>query len=262
MLKDVVSATLVASFLTVLLPHFSEQVAAKATEELRRSCSFVLRYGALVFFPISVLIGTCIPPVLQHVSIGRLDAEASYSIAMCFAAYGAGLFGEFTALGLYQALVSLKKVRLMVFIGVFCNFVPNILLNLLLIGPLGVAGLALSSALVSYICLAAVYWTLRNLIGVDNEKRNLVFVAGCVASAAAMGGIVLAVLQGVRMIGGEGLWSDLLGTTAGGIGGLFAYGALLLWRSEDARLVWRICRDKVKNMLGFSPDQSEGNQGS
>jgi putative peptidoglycan lipid II flippase len=256
MLKDVVSATLVASFLTVLLPHFSEQVAAKATEELRRSCSFVLRYGALVFFPISVLIGTCIPPVLQHVSIGRLDAEASYSIAMCFAAYGAGLFGEFTALGLYQALVSLKKVRAMLLIGIFCNFVPNIVLNLLLIGPLGVVGLALSSALVSYICLAAVYWTLRNSIGIGREKETVVSVVGCAAAAAAMGGTALAVLQGVRMLGGQGLGTDLLGTMAGGISGLLAYGALVLWRSEDARLGWRICRDKAKSVLGLSVDRS------
>ncbi|MBI2191398.1 MAG: polysaccharide biosynthesis C-terminal domain-containing protein [Planctomycetes bacterium] len=249
MMKDFISGTLVASLLLVLLPHFSEQVAAGATGELRRSCAQIIRYGAMTMFPLSVLLVVCGPPLFQQIRFGKLGPEAAVSIATCLAAYGLGLFGEFVGGSMVQALMALKRIGTLVWLGIFAYFLPNLLFNLLLIGPLGEVGVALSSALVAYTTTACNYLALRRAVGIEEEARNLRIVVGCLLAAAVMATVSFGVRGLARQIGDGSAWADLASVLAGAAIGLAVYLWLLLVYPgcEEARKAWAIIEDKLRS---------------
>lgn len=254
MMKDFISRTLVASLLLVLLPHYSRQVASGETGELRRSYTLVLRYGAIAMFPLSVLLLLCGPVLFQHLKLGKLDQEAARTMAFCLAAYGVSLFAEVASSSFSNALMALRRIKVLLLISVFAYFIPNIVFNLLLIGPLGAVGLAISTSLVSYATLATNYICLRRNPGMDEEKRSLKLAAGCLAAALLMWAVGFGVLKAIQSFADQDFLTDAVAAVLGGASGLLVYTILLLKfpGSADAKLASRIVVDKIRVTLGMS----------
>jgi putative peptidoglycan lipid II flippase len=254
LIKDLISGTLIASFLMVLLPHSAQQVAVGATDELRRSCALVLRYAAILLFPLSALLVVCVPALFRHLQLGQMDEPALMSLALCLAAYGLGLFTDLASTSLYQALLALGKLRTLLLLGLFVNFLPNILLNLLLMRPFGEVGLALSTSLVGYSTLTANYLVLRRCIGTYEEPKTVGVICGALAAALALAAVGFGVLELVRHYRSDVI-GDLLGVVAAAVVGTTVYATLLLVYpgSDDARGAFRLVCGKLQSLRAAVP---------
>ena len=188
--KDFLSSTLVASLLWVLLPHFSDQVARGDLEGLSRSCSGVLKYAALLMLPLSALLIVTGPSLLHDLSLHSLKPENFRRLGTCLAAYSTGLFPELAGLALVQALLVLGRWKPLALIGICGLFLPNLILNVLLMGPFQEVGLALSTGLTAWLLLGFSWIAVRRTIGLATERdviasllKSLAF--SCVAGLAA-----------------------------------------------------------------------------
>jgi peptidoglycan biosynthesis protein MviN/MurJ (putative lipid II flippase) len=231
-------------------------VSGGKTDELRRSCGLVLRYAALLMFPMTALLIMCGPPLFGALQLGALDQAATASLAGCLAAYAVGLFAELSSPALAQALLVLGNrqagwdgLRVLVVVGIFGSFIPNILFNLLLIGPFAEVGLAASTSLVAWLSLAVHYYLLRRTIGMHEESRCLKSVAGALLAACLAAGAGFTLLAGLERFDSPMLANGVVRATAAAFALLAVYVVLLFVYpgNDDARLVCRIVRDKLRS---------------
>lgn len=229
LIKDVLSTVLVASIVTVLLPHFARQVAAGRADELGNAAALVIRYGAVLLLPVSALLCLCAPPLVASLRFGHLDAPAIRAMTLCLAAYGIGLYADLASSTLFQGLLALRRLRALVLLGLFANVMPNVGLNLALIGPMQEVGLALATSIVSFLTLAANYAVLRRHVTIPRGGA-LTVLGAALATAAAAGAAY-----------GATTWLKTPWAGAGVF--IVAYAALALGFIPDARRLIAMIRD-------------------
>ncbi len=242
LVRDLFTGTLMGSFLWVLLPHFAEHAAAGNRQQLVESCRKVLQYAAVLLLPGSALLIVCGPPILTHLAIGQFDRAAAGSLASCLAAYGLGLYADLAGAVLFQALLVLGRLRLLLVLGFVFSFVPNLVLNLLLIGPLQEVGLALSTAGVSYLVLLVYYRTLQTSLGSLESWRTAGVFLVALLSSAVMGAGARGVLVVFQAAFSNKTTGDLVGAIAGGCVGLLIYVGLL-WILPGRELTHELLAD-------------------
>ncbi|GIW90555.1 MAG: putative lipid II flippase MurJ [Pirellulaceae bacterium] len=155
LLHDVASTTLVAGLLSTMLPHMAEQLAMQRRQEAADDLHHLIKAGAVVLLPFSCATIAAAFLFSRNIHFGKLDQKAVQLLAGCFAAYVIGLFAQLASNCLYQTLVVLRRTRLLVLLSIFANLLLNVILNLLLIRPLGAVGLALATSLVALATLLA-----------------------------------------------------------------------------------------------------------
>lgn len=223
LMKDVLTTALVASVLTVLLPHFARQVAAGRPDEIGQSCALVIRYGAVLLLPVSALLCLCGPPLVTTLRLGSLDSASIRSMTLCLAAYGIGLYADLVSSSLFQGLLALRRLRALLYLGLFASVLPNVGLNLLLIGPMREVGLALATSIVAFLTAAANYVALRRQVTIPSGWAGTVL--GAALATAAAGGAGYGAMRA-------------LGTPWAGVGAfVLVYLALALGFIGDARRV-------------------------
>jgi len=251
LMKDFFTITLLASLMSVLIPHFSRQVAENEIDELRRSCALVLRYGAMLMFPLSTLIAVCGPVFLSQLQLGALTSEDAGAIGWCLAAYSLGLFAELVGPILSQVLVAFGRLRVMLLISIGASFLPNLVLNYLLIGPLGEVGLALSTALVACVSMTCMYLTVRHTVGIHEETLGFRTIAGSLGAALVTAAVGYAVLQMVRSMVPNESWTQLAAGSAAACAQVTIYVALMFGYpgSNDARHALSVLQEKLREFL-------------
>ena len=132
---------------TVLLPTIAHQTARKDLEAAKKSLSFALRSVFLIILPSTVgLIVLRIPIVQLLFERGEFDPVSTARTASVLMYYSFGLFAysgqKIIAAGFY----AVQDPRTPVKMGVIA-LVSNIILNLLLMGPMRESGLALATSL-------------------------------------------------------------------------------------------------------------------
>ncbi len=168
--KDFLSGTLIASMLWVLLPRFSEQVAAGDQDGLRNGCSRLVRFAAVLLLPVSALVLLAGHTLLPELSLKALDQDDCRRLGHTLGGYAWGLFPELAGLALVQALLVLGRFRQLAVIGLLGLFLPNLLLNLLLIVPLQEVGLALSTSVTAWLLLGIAAWAVNRTIGFEDPR--------------------------------------------------------------------------------------------
>ena len=144
-------------FLSILLSHLAEAGAARDHRRfhaiLRRSLVVVgTALGAL-----SILGSVFRAPLVQLVyGRGAMDAAALARMAELLPYHLAGMGPLGVAMILARAHVSLGNSRILIQMGTL-NALSNLALNFLLVRPLGLAGIALSTSIVSGV-VAVVFW--------------------------------------------------------------------------------------------------------
>jgi putative peptidoglycan lipid II flippase len=251
LMKDFFTITLLMSLMSVLIPHFSRQVAENRIEELRHSCALVLRYGALLMFPLSAIIAVCGPVLLSQLKLGALAPDDASAIGWCLAAYSLGLFAELAGPILSQVLVACGRLRVMLLISIGASFLPNLVLNYLLIKPLGEVGLALSTAGVACLSMTCIYLAVRRTVGFHQEALGARKMAGCLGAAIVTAGVGYAVLESVRAMIPNESWTELAAGSAAVFSQVAIYAAMLFGYpgSDDARRALRVLKEKLRESL-------------
>jgi putative peptidoglycan lipid II flippase len=136
------------------------------------------------------------------------DTHAT-SITLCF--YAIGLTGFFSQQILTRAFYSMKDSRTPMRSALIAVCV-NVVLNLTLIWSMGVSGLALSTAICSYLQVAILVWALRRRIGHSFMRGLPLTVLKTVIATALMSAVSGGLLYAMRDLpkGEAGLKFDIL----------------------------------------------------
>lgn len=234
---------------TAILPTLSAQAARGALADLRETLSFGIRMILFIIVPAMLGLILLREPIVhvffEHGSFTAVDTKATALAVLCYAV-GLWAFAGVRIIG--AAFYSLQDTRTPA-LSALVAVVGNMILSLLLMQPLGPAGLALATAISGMLNAAILVGVLnRRLGGVDwgSVGRS----TGRVLLAALP--VVLASLwvAGLDVWGREGQWTAKSIMLLVGVGlsitGYMSVHALL--RSEELEVVLALLKRKARRV--------------
>jgi putative peptidoglycan lipid II flippase len=223
---------------TASLPLLSRQAEARNLPGMRETLGSALRATAILVVPASVGMALLARPIVTLVfERGRYDAAAAEWTATTLAFQCIGLlFAASHRIGI-QALYALKDYRAPVFAAMVA-LLANIVLSLILLGPLGTRGLALATGISSLLGMACAGLFLERRLGEVPFGSVARAWARMLLAAAPMGLVALAGARALHLFAPMNKLAlslrlfPLIGLCAGLYGGL-----LLALRDSDARVL-------------------------
>lgn len=215
---------------TAAFPTFSDLAARGKSQELRQTVSDTLRLILYLAIPSSVALILLREPLtgllLQR---GRFDPSSTTTVAWALQFYALGLVAHSTLEIVTRAFYSLHDTRTPVLIGAGAMTV-NIILSLILIGPLLHGGLALANSLATIGETAVLLVLMRRRLGGLEGGPML-------RSVAKTGAASLVMALGLA---GFGRWTEGSHIVVQGAGAVLVGGALFLvvslgLRSDELR---------------------------
>lgn len=227
----------VAVVSTVLFPSLASAAGRLDFHSLRRTTAKGLRLVALLGFPSAILLVLLDFPVVRLLfERGAFDVAATTATAgalefyaLSVVALSANSIITYTFFSLQDGMIPLK-------VGL-ASLVLNLVLDLLLVGPLGHVGLAVGNTLAAYFAMfILLFLVTRKLNGFD--WYGLLGSVGKIALAAIIFGCVVAGVANYTGLGGNEV--TLAGQLAGfaavlGLGGVVYLLLLYVLRVEDIR---------------------------
>ncbi len=205
----------------VSLPAMSAAVARNDTPQLKETLNFALRLTLFMILPATAgLIALGHPIVKVLFEHGKFSAEATRLTNWALLFFSLGLFAYAAVKILASAFYAYQNTRVPVIIAACCVAI-NVILNIYFIKctQMGVGGLALATAIASWINAVALFAMLRKKIGLLGGKRIATTMLksglGCAAmiafchfvmSAPHGGRFPLAIRLTVAIAGGSGIY--------------------------------------------------------
>lgn len=230
---------------TAVLPTMSAQAARGETETFRETLSLGLRLVFFIMFPaMAGLIALRVPIVNLLLEHGQFDRISTAGTAAAILYYSIGLWAFAGVRIVAQAFYSLQDTKTPVKVAALA-MVANILLSIILMGPLAHGGLALATSLAAMLNIGLLTLALRKKIGRMDGRRILTSLLRIVPASAAMGAIGWWVSRDPvwETRGGSLYKSELLvGTMAVSV--LFYLIMTWVLRSEELKFLWGMVRKK------------------
>jgi len=158
----------------VSLPAMAASVARNDTRGVKETLNFALRLTLFMILPAMaglIVLGKPIVEVLfQH---GKFSAQATLMTNWALLFFSLGLFAYAAVKILASAFYAYQNTRIPVIIAACCVGL-NVTMDLILMRPMGVGGLALSTATASWVNMVFLYIMLRRKIGLLGGRRILV----------------------------------------------------------------------------------------
>jgi len=213
------------SMSVAVLPSLSRQAAAHDFTALADTFSYSIR---LIFFiTLPAMTGLIVlrePIVALLFQRGEFGAASTRLTAYALIFYSAGLWAFSAVRVVVSTFYSLQDTITPVKMA-SVSIIANILLSLLLMGPLSHGGLALATSLASMINFALLVWVLRRRLGELSGKTIIESIGKSVVCALIMGGVLGYLLGLFPLPPGAPLWRLLAGVAIGVILGIGIYGA-------------------------------------
>ncbi len=191
---------------TAVLPSLSKQAALDDMEGLRTSFSYAVK---LVFFvTIPAMTGLIIlrePIVRLLFQRGAFDPATTRLTAVALLYYAVGLWAFSGVRIVVATFYALQDTKTPVKIAVI-SLLVNIVLSLLLMGPMRHGGLALATSLASGVNLILLILALKKRLGRIGAHGILRSLFKSTASSAIMGGVVALVALWAAPSGSENPW--------------------------------------------------------
>jgi len=231
------------SMSVAVLPSLSRQAAAENFEGLADTFGYAVR---LIFFiTLPAMVGLIVlrePIVALLFQRGEFSAESTRLTAYALIFYSLGLWA-FSAVRIvvstfYSMQDTITPVKM-----ASISIIANILLSLLLMGPLSHGGLALATSLASMINFLLLVWALRTRLGELDGQKIIVSIGKSVVCALLMG-IILGGLTGLFPLpAGAPLFRLLAGVIGGVIIGMAVYAlAAFALRCPELKDIVRMVR--------------------
>ena len=203
--------------------------------------TFVHAMNLVFFITIPSMVGLIIlrePIISLLFKRGAFDAETTRLTAVALLYYGMGLWAFSAVRIVVSTFYALQDTKTPVRMAVV-SVIANIVLAVLLMGPLGHGAIALSTSLASMLNLALLIRALRVTLGSLELKNIKESVCKTLVSSAMMGAVVWAVSVYMIRSGDETLSSLLVGLMGSIIIGFLFYGAFsFLIKSPELKKVW------------------------
>jgi len=174
---------------TVSLPALSRAAVAEDMPGLKRTFNATLRLVFLLTVPSALWLGVTSRPLIallyEH---GRFTALDTDRTAIALVMYCIGL-PAFAAVGVVsRAFYAMGDTRTPVKVS-FASVALNLALNLMLMRPMGHAGMALATSITSLFSLLQLLFYLRRRIGALEMRRTLTTVLKIVLAAGVAAGL-------------------------------------------------------------------------
>lgn len=197
------------SLATAVFPVMSASAAKKDFEGLSKTISRGIQAGVFVALPATVgLLIVARPLVSALFEHGEFTGDDTKKVAWTLCFYSLGLCGFFTQQIVTRAFYSRQDSRMPARSALAAVF-TNIVLNLSLIWVLGTAGLALSTAICSYLQVVILVWALHKKLAHSIFDGLAVTLGKTVVATAlmyAVGRGIMAVLSGLP----EDRWFNIM----------------------------------------------------
>ncbi|MEI7268234.1 murein biosynthesis integral membrane protein MurJ [Pectobacterium versatile] len=221
---------------TILLPSLAKSFASGNHDEYSRLMDWGLRLCFLLALPSAVALGILAKPLTVSLfQYGKFSAFDALMTQRALIAYSVGLMGLIVVKVLVPGFYSRQDIKTPVKIAIVTLILTQVM-NLIFIGPLQHAGLALSIGLASCLNAGLLYWQLRK----QDIFQPLPGWRGFLVRLLAAVIVMLLVLLG--MLWWMPAWDDgnmtmrilrLLLVVVAGAGSYFATLALLGFRPRD-----------------------------
>ncbi|MBW1940669.1 MAG: murein biosynthesis integral membrane protein MurJ [Deltaproteobacteria bacterium] len=232
---------------TAVLPSLSKQAAAKDFDALKETFAFAMK---LIFFiTIPAMTGLIVlrePIVALLFQRGSFDNETTRQTAYALLCYGVGLWAFSAVRVVVSTFYSLQDTKTPVRMAVI-SIIANIGLGILLMGPLGHGGLALSTSLASMLNLGLLVRALRARLGLLGLRNIVNSVCKTVVCSSIMGIVVWGMASFIIPSESRTLTLLFSGLTGSILAGCILYVSLsFLIKSPELETVMGIIREGVR----------------
>jgi putative peptidoglycan lipid II flippase len=218
------------SIATAAFPTFSALVAEEKQQEMRTTFSGTLRAILFLAIPASVgLFALRVPLTRMLLERGEFGRTSTAAVVYALSFYAWGLVGHAVVEIAARAFYALHDTRTPVTIGVAAMLL-NILLSLLLMGPLLHGGLALANTVATLLEMVALLALLRRRLGGLQGRR----LGPAVLRALLVSVLMLPALSGL-LAGWPNGHPWLLGIGGMALGGLFYLLGMWLLQADELR---------------------------
>jgi len=177
---------------TVLFPSLARFAAQRDMDRFRETLSTGIRQMIFVSLPFLAWFTILAAPIVRLIyQRGQFGAADTQQVAWALAAFTLGLTFANVNIMFNRGFQSLQRPWLPLYVGL-ANLALNAVLDWVLLKPFGVAGITLSTSLVSIFNLVVLVFLLRRVVG-RIDGRRIARAAGGAAAAA----VALAVVSGV-----------------------------------------------------------------
>ena len=218
---------------TAVLPSLSEHVVKGEWDDFKRSLSFALRIVNFVTIPATIGLVVLSFPIIETLfRHGRFSLEDAAATSAALSFYAIGLVPVSACRLLTSIFYSLKDTVTPVWMA-FASFIVNVSLCILLVGPLKHGGLALATALSSFVNMFGLFIMLKWRFGRFGGK-NILVSAMKSSAASLMTGIVIYLM--VVKLGYAGMsiaMKPVFIISAVVVGVLVYLGAARIFRSQE-----------------------------
>ncbi|QPI44845.1 MULTISPECIES: murein biosynthesis integral membrane protein MurJ [Pectobacterium] len=221
---------------TILLPSLAKSFASGNHDEYSRLMDWGLRLCFLLALPSAVALGILAQPLTVSLfQYGKFSAFDALMTQRALIAYSVGLMGLIVVKVLVPGFYSRQDIKTPVKIAIVTLILTQVM-NLIFIGPLQHAGLALSIGLASCLNAGLLYWQLRKQDIFQPQPGWKGFLVRLLVAVIVMSLVLLGMLWWMPA------WDDgnmtmrilrLLLVVVAGAGSYFATLALLGFRPRD-----------------------------
>ena len=196
-LSQIPVGVLGVSVAVALFPTLSRDAALGRINEIRRQVAGSLRILVFLAAPLTaIMIVLAQPLAAVFFQYGLFGARSTERTADALVFFSIGLGGHIVVHVLTRAFYAMQDTRTPVLWAIIAVAI-NVPLMMLLVGPMGVAGLALSLSISAVLEVIGLVWALRRRIESVQEGAVLRSVA---RSAVAAGAAALLMLGGLRLV--------------------------------------------------------------
>ncbi|WP_315707616.1 murein biosynthesis integral membrane protein MurJ [Brenneria uluponensis] len=221
---------------TILLPSLSKSVASGNLEDYSRLMDWGLRLCFLLALPSAVALGILSKPLIVSLfQYGRFNAFDAAMTQRALVAYSVGLMGLILVKVLVPGFYARQDIKTPVKIAIV-TLICTQLMNLVFIGPLQHAGLALSIGLASCLNAGLLFWQLRKQQIFQPQAGWRLFLIKLVVAVVVMSLVLLGICAWMPAWDMGGMTSRILRLlllVVVGAGSYFATLALLGFRLRD-----------------------------
>ncbi len=178
------------SLAQAILPTFSTQIVRGDIKAFKETLSMAVRSLMLVVLPASVGLIMLANPIVRIIfERGAFDAYSTTITSSALFFYAFGLLSCCIIKILVNAFYSMQDTKTPVKTALF-SVCLNIVLSLILMGPLKIGGLTLASSISATVNVALLYYFLRKKIGGFEEPRIIRSFFKIAAASVLMGATV------------------------------------------------------------------------
>ena len=175
---------------TAVLPSLSRQAATNDVDALKDTFSYSVRLTLFLTIPSMVGLIVLREPIISLLFLrGEFNLEAARLTARALLYYAIGLWAFSAVRIVAVTFFALKDTRTPMMMATV-SILANIMLGIVLMGPLGHGGLALATSLASILNLGLLIYALRRKLGSLGWRRIARSALKTMGSAAIMGAVV------------------------------------------------------------------------